>query len=136
VAGSTRGSAAFRTATGISCTFACRLPRSSNLHRAGIVTTDPETASRGAEAATFSGTTHLIGAALDYTPVAALVLSFVLAPNPACRSVRKRVFITAGITLIALGAFMAVLPYDGHVGPGVLVGLFGPIPTFLLRSAK
>ena len=98
---------------------------------AGMFTTDPETASRGAEAATFSGTMHLIGASLDYTPLAALVLSSVLARNPFWRPIRKQLFISAGITLVMLGAFMAVLPYDGHVGPGVLAGLFG---RFLLLS--
>ena len=98
---------------------------------AGIFTTDPETASRGADAATFSGSMHLLGASLDYTPVAALVLSFVLARNTSWRPIRKLLFITASITLVGLAAFMVVLPYDGRIGPGVLAGLFG---RFLLLS--
>src|ERR1700738_1593864 len=75
---------------------------------AAIFTTDPVTASRSPEAATFSGSMHVFGASLDYTPVAALLLSFVLARNPAWRPIRKRLFITAGITLVALAAFMVV----------------------------
>lgn len=96
---------------------------------AGITTTDPATTSR--EAATFSGKMHVFGASLDYTPVAVLLLSFSLARNQAWRPIRKWLFITVGITLVALTAFMLTLPYDGKVGPGVLAGLFG---RFLLVS--
>jgi hypothetical protein len=74
---------------------------------------------------------HVLGASLDYTPVAALLLSFGLARNQAWRPIRKWLFITTGITWIALAAFMAVLPYDGKVGPGVRAGLFG---RFLILS--
>ena len=83
------------------------------------------------DAATFSGKMHVFGASLDYTPVAALLLSFSLARNKAWRPIRKRLFITAGITLVVLTAFMFTLPYDGKIGPGVLAGLFG---RFLLLS--
>ena len=90
---------------------------------AAIFATDPATTSR--EAATFSGRMHVLGASLDYTPVAALLLSFSLAPNKAWRPIRQRLFITVGVTLVALTAFMFTLPYDGKIGPGVLAGLFG-----------
>jgi hypothetical protein len=96
---------------------------------AAIFTTDAATTSR--EAATFSGKMHVLGASLDYTPVAALLLSFSLARNQAWRPIRKWLFITTGITWIALAAFMAVLPYDGKVGPGGRAGLFG---RFLVLS--
>lgn len=96
---------------------------------AGISTTDPATTSR--EAATLSGKIHVFGASLDYTPVAALLLSFSLARNQAWRPIRKWLFLTVGITLVALTAFMFTLPYDGKIGPGVLAGLFG---RFLLIS--
>ena len=96
---------------------------------AGITTTDPATTSR--EAATFSGKMHVFGASLDYTPVAALLLSFSLARNHAWRPIRKWLYITVGITFVALTAFMLTLPYGGKVGPGVLAGLFG---RFLLVS--
>jgi fucose 4-O-acetylase-like acetyltransferase len=74
---------------------------------------------------------HVFGASLDYTPVAALLLSFSLARNKAWRPIRKWLFIAAGITLAALTAFMLTLPYEGKIGPGVLGGLFG---RFLLVS--
>jgi uncharacterized protein DUF998 len=96
---------------------------------AAIFTTDLATTSR--DAATFSGKMHVFGASLDYTPVAALLLSFSLARNETWRPIRKRLFITAIITLLVLTAFMLTLPYDGKVGPGVLAGLFG---RFLLVS--
>lgn len=90
---------------------------------AAIFTTDAATTSRAA--ATLSGKMHVFGASLDYTPVAALLLCFSLGRNKAWRHTRKWLFITAGIALVALTAFMLTLPYDGKVGPGVLAGLFG-----------
>ncbi len=92
---------------------------------AAIFTTDPAITSRSQAAATFSGTMHVFGASLDYTPVAALLLSFSLARNQAWRPVRRRLFLTAGITLALMAAFMAVLPYDGTLRPGMIAGLVG-----------
>jgi fucose 4-O-acetylase-like acetyltransferase len=54
---------------------------------------------------------HVFGASLDYTPVAALLLSFSLARNKAWRPIRQWLFIAAGVTLVALTAFMFTLPY-------------------------
>ena len=96
---------------------------------AAIFRTDPATANRAA--ATFHGNMHVLGASLDFTPVAALLISFSLARNQAWRPIRRRLFITTGITWVAMVAFMIFLPYDGKVGPGVLAGLFG---RFLLLS--
>lgn len=90
---------------------------------AAIFVTDPMTASP--DEVTFNGKMHVIGATLDYTPVAALLLSFALVRNQAWRPIRKRLFITAGITLIAMAAFMFQIPHDGQFGPEVLAGLFG-----------
>jgi Protein of unknown function (DUF998) len=90
---------------------------------AAVFRTDPATTSR--EAATFSGKMHVFGASLDYTPVAALLVSFSLARNMAWRPIRKWLYISVGITWVALTAFMATLPYDGKIGPGLLAGLFG-----------
>jgi hypothetical protein len=95
-----------------------------------VFTTDPVTTSRGA-AETLHGKLHVFGGSLDYTPIAALLLSFSLARNQAWRPMRKWLFITAGITLAATAAFMFNLPYDGTVGPDVRAGLFG---RFLLVS--
>jgi hypothetical protein len=90
---------------------------------AAIFATDSATTSR--EVATFHGKMHILGASLDYTPLAVLLLSFSLARNEAWRPIRKRLFVMAGITLLALAAFMVTLPYDGKVGPGVFAGWFG-----------
>lgn len=96
---------------------------------AAIFTTDPMTTPPAAM--TLSGNMHVFGASLDYTPVAALVLSFVLARQPAWRPIRRWLFLTAGVMLLAMVAFMLMLPHDGKFGPGVLAGLFG---RFLLVS--
>jgi hypothetical protein len=70
---------------------------------------------------------HVFGASLDYTPVAALFVSLSLARNIAWRPIRKWLYITVGITWVALAAFIATLPYNGKIGPGVFAGLFGRI---------
>ncbi len=94
---------------------------------AAITTTDP--IATPVEAMTLSGKMHVFGASLDYTPVAALLLSFVLARNPTWRPIRPWLFLTTGIMLVAMVAFMLVLPHDGKFGPGVLAGLFGRFLT-------
>ena len=90
---------------------------------AAIFTTDPIATPQ--EAMTLSGNMHVFGASLDYTPVAALLLSFVLARHPAWRPIRLWLFLTAGLTLVAMVAFILLLPHDGKFGPGVFAGLFG-----------
>lgn len=96
---------------------------------AAVFTTDPIATSQ--EAATFSGKMHVFGASLDYTPVAALLLSFALARTQAWQPIRTWLFLTAGVTLVLMVAFILLLPHDGKLGPGVLAGLFG---RFLLVS--
>ncbi len=90
---------------------------------AALFRTDPVVTSQ--TAMSFSGKMHVLGASLDWTPVAVLLLSFSLARNQAWRPFRKQLFIAAGATLIVMAAFMFSLPYDGKFGPGVLAGLFG-----------
>jgi hypothetical protein len=92
---------------------------------AAVFSTDPATTAAADQ--TWHGRLHILGASLDYTPVAALLVSFGLARHPAWRPVRARLFATAGLTLLALAAFMATLPYDGVVGPDSRAGLFGRI---------
>lgn len=92
---------------------------------AAIFVTDPLSASQ--DDATFSGKMHSIGATLDYTPVAALLISFALARNEAWRTIRVRLFVTAGITFIIMVLFILQIPHDGQFGPGVLAGLYGRI---------
>lgn len=96
---------------------------------AAAFVTDPIATSR--EAASFSGTMHVLGASLDYTPVAALLLSFALGRLPAWQPVRGRLFLAAGVMLALMVAFMLLLPRDGQFGPGVFAGLCG---RFLLIS--
>lgn len=90
---------------------------------AAIFRTDP--IATPVEAMTLSGNMHVFGASLDYTPIAALVLSLVLARQPDWRPIRSWLFLTTTIMLVAMIAFMLMLPRDGTFGPGVLAGLFG-----------
>jgi hypothetical protein len=92
---------------------------------AAMFTTDPITASDASR--TFSGNMPVLGASLDWTPVAALLLSFSLARNRTWHPIRKRLFITAGITMVAMIGFILTLPHDGTFGPGVLSGLSGRV---------
>lgn len=96
---------------------------------AGIFITD--LATTRPEAMTFSGTMHVLGASLDYTPLAAILVSFALGRNQTWQPIRKWLLITAMITFVIMIAFIAVLPFDGKIGPGVLAGLVG---RFLLLS--
>lgn len=89
---------------------------------AAIYPTDQLTA--GATA-TFSGKMHVIGAALDFTPVGALLVSIALVSHPAWKPARRTLFITAVITLGAAVAFIVALPPDSTFGPGVYAGLIG-----------
>lgn len=91
--------------------------------------TDP--ISTSPENLTFSGKMHVLGASLDYSPVAFLLLSFSLARNQAWRPVQKQLFIVAGIALALTVAFILLIPQDGRFGPGVFTGLIG---RFLIVS--
>lgn len=102
---------------------------SSGLLIAAIFVTDPISVSP--DAATFSGKMHAIGATLDYTPVAALLMSFALARNEAWKPIRGRLFVTSSIMLVVMILFILQLPQDGQFSPDVLAGLFG---RFLIVS--
>jgi len=78
-----------------------------------------------------SGKMHVLGASLDYSPLAFLLFSFSLARTQAWNPIRKRLFVTAIVTIILTIAFVFTLPQDGVFGPGVLAGLMG---RFLLVS--
>lgn len=96
---------------------------------AAIFVTDPISVSQ--DAATFSGKMHAIGATLDYTPVAALLMSFALARNEAWRPIRGRLIVTSSIMLVVMILFILQIPQDGQFTPDVLAGLFG---RFLIVS--
>lgn len=83
------------------------------------------------EEMTFSGNMHVLGASLDYSPLAFLLLSFSLARNRAWQPIRWRLFMMAGISLILTIVFILLLPADGVFGPSVFAGLVG---RFLLLS--
>ncbi|MFC9774230.1 DUF998 domain-containing protein [Paenibacillus chitinolyticus] len=92
---------------------------------AAIFITDPISISP--DDATFSGRMHSIGAMLDYTPVAALLLSISLTRDNTWRPIRNRLFVSAGIALAAMVVFILQIPQDGQFGPEVLAGLFGRV---------
>lgn len=90
---------------------------------AAIFKTDP--ISTNPDAMTDSGKMHVLGASLDYSPVAFLLLSFGLARNLAWQSIRILLFVTAGVSLLLTVLFILTIPPDAVFGPGVLTGLVG-----------
>jgi hypothetical protein len=92
---------------------------------AGIFVTDP--ISVGPDDATFSGSMHSIGAMLDYTPVAALLISLSLCRIDAWKPMKRVLLTSAVIAIVAMLVFVLQIPQDGQFGPEVLAGLFGRI---------
>jgi hypothetical protein len=90
---------------------------------AGIWTTDPIQTTK--DAVTSSGAMHVFGASLDYTPVAMILLSFILIRTKDWLQIRTPLLITAGISLALMFVFIGALPKDGVFGPGVYAGLAG-----------
>lgn len=90
---------------------------------AGIFVTDPISISP--EDATFSGSMHSIGAMLDYTPIAALLISLSLCRLDAWRPMKRVLLTSSVIAIVAMLVFVLQIPQDGQFGPGVLAGLFG-----------
>jgi len=91
----------------------------------GIFTTDPITISP--DAATTSGTLHNIGGTLGLAMTfAAVIISWILARNPAWSVARGPLLWAAGIAVACTIAFIVitimVLPSNGEFGPDVLVG--------------
>lgn len=92
---------------------------------AGVFTTDPIMTSR--DAMTTNGQLHELGATLDLTPFAALLISWsLLRRNQAWSSARRALLWTAGLPLLGLivfiGSVSMMLPSNGQFGPDVLVG--------------
>jgi uncharacterized protein DUF998 len=89
--------------------------------------TDPWTTS--ANDLTTSGKLHVLGASLDWTPVAALLISLSLARNAAWKATRTALYVTAGLTLVVMVAFILTTtvwgPPNGIYGPGTITGLVG-----------
>jgi Protein of unknown function (DUF998) len=87
--------------------------------------TDPITTA--ADAYTFSGRMHVLGASLDYSPVGMLLTGWALSRTDDWRSLRRPLMITASIAFLIMIGFTATLPRDSHFGPGVYTGLIGRI---------
>lgn len=75
--------------------------------------------------ATFSGSMHSFGATLDYTPVAALLISLSLCRLDVWRPMKRVLLTSAIIAIIAMLVFVLQIPQDGQFGPEVLAGMFG-----------
>lgn len=92
---------------------------------AGIFVTDPITA--GKDAATSAGSLHEVGALLDLTPFAAILVSLsLIRKNPAWEKAKKALKWTMYLPLLGLivfiGATAAMMPKDGVSTPDVLIG--------------
>jgi hypothetical protein len=91
--------------------------------------TDPIFTKR--EEMTSSGQMHVLGASLDYSPLAFLLLSFSLARHKDWSSVKMWLFFTAILSIVLTIGFIFTIPANGVFGPGVYSGLVG---RFLILS--
>ena len=96
---------------------------------AASFTTDPIFTKQ--EDMTSSGQMHVLGASLDYSPLAFLLLSFSLARHGDWASVKKWLFFTAILSIVLTIGFIFTIPADGIFAPGVYTGLAG---RFLMLS--
>ena len=96
---------------------------------AAAFTTDPIFTKQ--EDMTSSGQMHVLGASLDYSPLAFLLLSFSLVHHADWSSVKKWLFLTAILSIVLTIGFIFTIPADGIFGPGVYTGLVG---RFLMLS--
>jgi hypothetical protein len=92
---------------------------------AAVFKTDPITTQM--EDLTPSGQMHVLGASLDYSPLAFLLLTFSLIRRPEWAHLKKRLFAAACITIALTIAFIATIPADAVFGPGIYTGLIGRI---------
>lgn len=90
---------------------------------AAIFVTDPVTVNP--DNATFSGKMHSIGAMLDYTPVAAFLISISLSQVDTWRPMRRLLMISSVISIVAMLLFVLQIPQDGLFGPDIRAGLYG-----------
>ncbi len=90
---------------------------------AAVFKTDPIFTKQ--EDMTSSGQMHVLGASLDYSPIAFLLLSFSLSRHGDWASVKKWLFITAILSIVLTIGFIFTIPSDGVFGPGVYSGLVG-----------
>lgn len=92
---------------------------------AAFFRTDPITTP--VELYTVSGQLHVLGAALDYSPLGMLLVALAVTRPPEWRRHRRRLLLSTALPLAATIAIVLALPADGRFGPGVLAGLFGRV---------
>ncbi len=90
---------------------------------AGIFPPDPT--GTPLEALTGTGTLHMIGASLDFTPVAALIGSIILAKRSGWRGNALWLLAASILTCAAMVAFIVSMPPDHVFGPETHTGLVG-----------
>jgi fucose permease len=91
---------------------------------AAVYPPDPVTVSE--DAMSDHGRMHVLGASLDWTPFAALLISISLARYKDWFPIRRHLFITASIPVLLTFAFIAsIASASGNIGPGVYAGLIG-----------
>ncbi len=91
----------------------------------GVFPTDPTTLPK--EQITFNGIMHSLGASLDWTPFAALLIGLSLIRSKGWSTKKKPILIAAIITMVLTFAFIgtaASVP-KGEFGPGTYAGLIG-----------
>ena len=102
------------------------LVSAAGLAVAGVFTTDPITTTK--DATTTTGDLHSLGGTLGIAmPVAAALISWNLARNPAWSVVRRSLLSAAGLALVAflvssVSSGIMLAQHDGKFGPEVLVG--------------
>ncbi|GAA1055869.1 hypothetical protein GCM10017608_14740 [Agromyces luteolus] len=93
---------------------------------AGLFPADP--AVDGPVETTAAGALHALGASLNLTPIAVLLITIALWRRPSWRSRRLALALLAGLTLASDVAFIAfAAAAGGEFGPGTFAGLAGRI---------
>jgi hypothetical protein len=90
---------------------------------AGIFPPDPT--GTPSEAMTGIGQMHMLGASLDFTPIAALIASITLARRAGWRGAERLLLAAALLTVAVMVAFIASIPTDHVFGPESHSALIG-----------
>ncbi len=85
----------------------------------------PDPAGTPVEALTGTGTLHMIGASLDFTPIAALIGSIALARQSGWRGAALWPLATSLFTVVVMVAFIISMPPDHVFGPETHSALIG-----------
>lgn len=85
----------------------------------------PDPTGTPVEALTGTGTLHIIGASLDFTPIAALIGSLTLAHQSGWRGAALWLLATSLFTVVVMVAFIISMPPDHVFGPETHSALIG-----------